>query len=155
MLGQSLTLISLLCVFAGGPAQTPAPVQKVNVTLVVILASEQGSTVDKRLTAIADEVRAKNPNLTNFELKSMTSKELALNDKTTLALVEDKTVAIAIKQGTDKEKKICVAVTAPAQGEIVYQCVCDKFLPICTRYQTKNKEKLILAIRVQTCKEEK
>jgi hypothetical protein len=153
MVGKLLFVVGILGLLAGAPAQNPVPPQKVNVTLVVILASDQGTTVDQRLTAIADEVRTKNPSLTNFQLKSMTSKALAVNDKAVLPLVEDKDVTITIKQGTDKDKKICVAVAAPAQGEIVYQCVCDKFLPICTRYQTKNKEKLILAIRVQTCKE--
>jgi hypothetical protein len=29
--------------------------------------------------------------------------------------------------------------------------ICDKFLPIVTRYRTTNKELLILAVRVQPC----
>ena len=53
-----------------------------------------------------------------------------------------------------QEKRVSLAVTAPDQGEIEYRCVCDKFLLIVTRYQTKSKERLILAIRVQPCKDE-
>lgn len=151
---KAVALLSLVVVLAASPAQDPCPGQRVRVTLVIILASEQGDTVDEKLTAIADEVRIKNPNLKSFHLKSMATRSLAPNEKTIIELVDNKSVAITVKHGADKEKWISLAVTAPDQGEIVYRSVCDKFLPIVTRYRTKNKERLILAIRVQPCKGE-
>lgn len=135
-------------------AQNPCPGQKVKVTLVVILASEEGAKIEPKLKAIAEEVRIMNPNLKSFHIKSMTTKSLAADDKTFFPLVDDKNVAITIKHGADQEKRVSLAVVAPDQGEIVYRCVCGKFLPIVTRYQTKGKERLILAIRVQPCKDD-
>ena len=98
-----------------------------------------------------------NPNLKSFHIKSMTTKSLAADDKTFFPLVDDKNVAITIKHGADttrKNRSSLAVVIRPDQGEIVYRCVCGKFLPIVTRYQTKGKERLILAIRVQPCKDD-
>lgn len=123
----------------------------VKVTLVVILASEEGNKIDKRLATIADEIRKHEPKLKSFHLKSMTTKSLAPGEKMPFALIEDKNALVVIKHGADKENRVSLAVTAPNQAEIVYRCVCGKFLPIITRYYTKSKERLILAVRVQPC----
>jgi hypothetical protein len=151
---KHLSLFCLAVVFSNAFAQNPCPGQKVSVTLVVILAGEEGSTIDPRLKAIAEEVRLKFPNLTSFRLKSMATKSLVANDKTLIPVVDNRDVEVTIKHGADAEKRVCLAVTAPDQGEIVYRSVCGKFLPIVTRYQTKSRELLILAIRVQPCKDE-
>jgi hypothetical protein len=131
----------------------PCPKAKVKVTFVVILASEEGDTVDKRLKDIAEEVRKLNPNLKTFRLKTMTSKSLPPEEKGKFDTIDDKTTQITVRHGADKENRVSLAVTPPDQGEIVYRTVCGKFLPIVTRYQTKSKERLILAIRVQPCNE--
>jgi len=144
----------LLLVANCATAQNPGQGMKVKVTVVVILASEEGSKIDPKLKAIAEEVQIKSPNLKSFQLKSMAIKSLPLDEKTLIPVVDDKTVAITIKHGADTEKKVSLAVEAPDQGEIVYRCVCGKFLPIVTRYQTQAGELLILAIRAQPCKDE-
>jgi hypothetical protein len=146
-----LAFLSLLVAIPGAPAQNPCAGQKVKLTLVVILAREGGDSVDKKLTAIADEVRLKYPNLTSFRIKSMANQSLAADERATFKLVDDKTVEIAIRHCADKDKRVCLAVIPPDQGEIVYRCVCDKFLPIVTRYRTVRNELLILAIRAQPC----
>jgi hypothetical protein len=145
---------ALLVVANCATAQNPGPALNVKVTVVVILASEEGSKIDPKLKAIAEEVRIKYPNLTSFQLKSMASKSLPPDEKAQFPLVDDKNVAITIKHGADTEKRVSLAVVAPDQGEIVYRCVCGKFLPIVTRYQTHAGELLILAIRTQPCKDE-
>jgi hypothetical protein len=124
---------------------------KVKITMVVILASEEGNFVDKRLKAIAEEIQKLNPQLKSFHLKSMTTKSLAPEEKASFPLVDDRSALLVVKHGADKENRVGVAVTAPNQGEIEYRTVCGKFLPIVTRYQTKARERLILAIRVQPC----
>lgn len=124
----------------------------IKVTLVVILAKEDGDKVDPRLKAIAEEVRKLHPNLTSFELKCMENKSLKPGQKVSLSCIEKKAVEMMVKQGADKDNRVVLAVTAPSMGEIEYQTVCGKFLPIVTRYQTKSKERLILAIRVQPCR---
>ncbi|MCI0681550.1 MAG: hypothetical protein L0Y71_05565 [Gemmataceae bacterium] len=127
------------------------PNEKVKVTLVVILASEEGDFVDKRLKWIAKQIREKNPNFKSFKLKTMTCKSLTADEKAMFALVDDKSAQVVVKHGADKHNRVSLAVTAPDQGEIVYRTVCGKFLPIVTRYQTKAKERLILAVQVQPC----
>jgi hypothetical protein len=128
--------------------------ERVKVTLVVILASEEGSTVDPRLKAIAAEVRKLNPNLKSFRLKTMTSKSLDADEKASFPLFDGKMAQLTVKHCADKDNRVVLAITAPHQGEIVYRTVCGKFLPIVTRCQTHGdqpRERLILAIRVQPC----
>src|SRR5581483_11554751 len=91
----------------------------VKVTLVVILASEEGNKIDKRLATIADEIRKHEPKLKSFHLKSMTTKSLAPGEKMPFALIEDKNALVVIKHGADKENRVSLAVTAPNQAEIV------------------------------------
>ena len=139
-----------LTLFALGPSAA-CPGTKIKVTLVVILAGEEGDTIDPRLKAIAEEVRKLNPNLKSFTLKTMTCKSLNPSEKATFPLPDDKKAQVVVHHGADNKNKVELAVTAPEQGEIVYQTVCGKFLPIVTRYHTKAKERLILAVRVQPC----
>ncbi|MCS7044748.1 MAG: hypothetical protein NZO58_00175 [Gemmataceae bacterium] len=126
---------------------------KVTVYLLVILAKEEGNVVDKRLQEFAREVREKNPNFTSFALKTMTKVSLAPQQKHVFKLVDGKTAQVVVRHGADKHNKVSLAVTPPDQGEIVYVTVCGKYLPIITPYQTKNKERLMLAISVQPCNE--
>lgn len=127
------------------------PNEKVKVTLVVILASEDGDFIDKRLKDFAQEVQVKYPTYKSFKIKSMTNKSLAPAEKAMFKLVDDKTAQIIVKHGADKQNRVSLAVTAPDQGEIDYRTVCGKYLPIVTRYQTKTKQRLMLAIQVQPC----
>lgn len=120
------------------PAQPPAK-NKVAVTVVVILASEQCVHVDPRLKEIAAEVRKLDPNLVGFTLVNMSQQSVAAEEKAIFACVEDRNVEIVIRHCVDKNNKVCVAVTAPTQNEIVYRIVCGKFLPIVTRYQTRER----------------
>jgi hypothetical protein len=126
----------------------------IKVTLVVILASEQGNTIDPKLKAIAAEVRKLNPNLKSFKLQSMQSKSFKQGQKVSLPAVEKTTVHLTIKHGADEKNRVGLAVSGPGIAEIEYQTVCGKFLPIVTRYHTKKRERLILAIRVQPCRGE-
>lgn len=149
-----IVCILTLLIAAHFTAAQEEPPAKVKVTLVVILASEKGNAVDKALTAIAEEVQAIKPNLTSFKLKTMECKSLAKDEKAELNTVEGQKVQFVLRQCANKKSKVCLAVTAPNQGEIVYESICGKFLPIITRYETKNRERLILAICVMPCKSE-
>jgi hypothetical protein len=126
----------------------------IKVTLVVILASEEGNTIDPQLKAIAAEVRKMNPNLKSFTLKSMQSKSLKPGEKVSLPLVENKKLDMLVKHGADKDNRVSLSIFIPNMSEIEYQTVCGKFLPIVTRCKTKEGERLILAIRVQPCRGE-
>jgi len=45
-----------------------------------------------------------------------------------------------------------MTIKPPTLGEITYSTTCEKFFPIVTRYVTKDKERLIIAIMVEPCK---
>lgn len=147
-------LFGVLLFLVGSMPTFACPDEKVaiKVTLVVILASEEGNFVDPRLKAIAEEIQKLNPNLKSFKLKNMQSKSLKPGEKVMWPLVENRQAEMVVKHGADRENRVRLAITAPSMGQIEYQTVCGKFLPIVTRCQTKDKERLILAIRVQPCR---
>lgn len=126
----------------------------VKVTLVVILASDKGDKIDPRLKAIAEEVRKKEPTLTNFTMKSMRSNSFKPGEKFSMPMLDEKKVEMLIKHGADKQNCISLSLFPPSMGEIEYKTVCGKFLPVVTPCKTKNNERIILAIRVQPCKGE-
>jgi hypothetical protein len=131
--------------------------EKVKVTLLLILASEQGDKVDPKLKEFATRVQEINPSLKSFRIKAETSKSLDEGEKATFTLVEGKSAQVVVQKAADKKNRVVLAVTAPDQGEIVYRAVCGKFVPIVTRCLTRPsdpklpRERLILAIRVQPC----
>lgn len=153
MVPRLLCAVALVGLIPAGQACGPK-LPNVKVTVVVILATEEGAKVDKRLKHIAEEIQKLNPSLKSFELKSMTDKSVKPNEKVNFNLVDAKTALVVVKHAADDANKVGLAVTAPGQGEIVYSTICGKFLPIVTRYETKKGERLILAIRVQPCKGE-
>lgn len=124
----------------------------VKVTLVVILASEEGNTIDKRLTKVAEEVQKLHPKLKSFAYKSMESKSLKPNEKVSMLCADEKMVELVIKHGADKENRVSLAVKPPGMNGIEYQSVCGKFLPIVTPCKTKKGECVILLIRVEPCR---
>lgn len=145
-----LTVVLAQCPQPGVPG--PKADEKVKVTVVVILASETGNTIDHRLQSIAEEVRKREQKLKSFKLVSMQTQSLAVDERGSFNLVDSKTVKVVVKQPADPIDKVVLAVEAPEQGEIVYRSKCGKFLPIVTRYQTADRQRLILALRVQPCK---
>ena len=155
MLIRITCLAMIFAAFAGLAAADPCcwdEKDPVKVTLVVILASEEGNVIDKRLKSVAEEVQKLHPNLKSFTYKSMESKSLKPNEAVSMQCVEKKAVEMLIKHGADKDNRVSLAVTPPSMSQVEYQSVCGKFLPIVTPYKTKKGERLILAIRVEPCR---
>ncbi|MCI0641881.1 MAG: hypothetical protein L0Y72_11195 [Gemmataceae bacterium] len=146
-----LSMLSACAFFVCG--QPPCSGQKVKVTVVCILAKEEPGHIDKKLVDIAKEVQLKNPSLKSFYLKNMEMRSLAPDEKGFFPLVNKKSALVIVKHGADKYNKVGLVIHPPDQGEILCASACGKFLPIVTRYETKDKQRLILAIRVQPCKE--
>ncbi|HLJ93274.1 MAG TPA: hypothetical protein VKU02_08800 [Gemmataceae bacterium] len=147
-LGFVVAASGLLSAAARGHAE------EVKITIVVILASDRNHVVDRELQGIADEVRKCYPHLTGFRLGQITQKSLPVGKSEKFALVEDEVATVLVRHAADSKNRVGLTVKAPLQGEIQYSTCCGKFFPIVTRYQTKAKELLILAIRVQPCKKE-
>jgi hypothetical protein len=141
-------LILLGCL--AGPNGAKAE-EKIHVTVVAILATDQNKKVEPRLECLAKEVQKTDPALTGFRWAKCSCQKLEVGKKLEFRLVEDQVAAVVVKHGCDKEDRVGLTVKAPLVGEIAYSCACGKFFPIMTRYQTKDKERLIIAIRVQPC----
>jgi hypothetical protein len=151
LLSIALPLSAILLAATARAACPDEKPEKIKVTLVVILASEEGNTIDPRLKAIAAEVQKQNPNFKSFQLKTMTCKSLQPGEQASFPCINDKSAKVTVKAAADRSNKVSLAIVPPDQGEIIYRTVCGKFLPIVTRCKTKSKERLILAVRVQPC----
>jgi hypothetical protein len=137
--------------FAEAPP-CPDPSEKVKVSVVVILASETKDKVDPELKCIAKELTKKYKNLTGFTVSGkMSCKSIAVGTSGSFDLIADQKASVIVEQGADKDDKVILKVTPPMMGEITYETICGKFLPIVTPVKTKDGEILILAVRVQPC----
>jgi hypothetical protein len=110
---------------------------KVNIIVVVILASERCKCIDPRLKDVACELQKADAGLTGFREVSSATRALAANEKTAFACIEDAVVHVVVKQCADADGWVCLAVTEPGKAEIVYRTVCGKFFPIITGYRIK------------------
>jgi hypothetical protein len=131
--------------------QGPPADKKIKVTVVVVLASERGNDVDKNLKCLADAVRVNYPELKSFRIESMSCKDVAENERVTFELPEKKKTEVVVRCASDHKKKVCLAVAVPTLREFEYATVCEKFLPIVTRYYTAKNDRIVLAVCVQPC----
>jgi hypothetical protein len=130
----------------------PARAEGVKVSVVAILASEASTKVDPRLTCIAREVQKMDAKLTGFRFATLTYKTVKVGSSERFDLVADQSVTVTVERGADKDNRVQVKVTPPLMGEVTYDTVCGKYLPIITRYRTeKSNELLLFAVRVQPC----
>jgi hypothetical protein len=125
--------------------------QKVKVTVVVILANDRCSFVDPRLKLIAAEAKSQHPQFTGFHLVSMTQLTVGVNETVKFQCVEDSCIEVMVRKCTDEENKVCLSVTPPLQEELTYRTVCGKFLPIMTRYKTKETIPVTRAAKAMAC----
>jgi hypothetical protein len=124
-------------------ALAPAPVVpaaepeegKVRVVVVSILATSKDETIDDSLKDVAREVKKKSPELTGFRMGPTTRLTVAMGDKVKFAAVD--------------ENEVTVEVKAPTLASLTYTCVPGKYFPIVTGYETKNGERLIIAVMVE------
>ena len=71
--------------------------KKVKISVVVILASEKGGNIDKKLECIAKEVQKMHPKLTNFELDNLSCKSLELGKLDQLESEIAKELSLSVK----------------------------------------------------------
>jgi len=128
---------------------------EIKVTVVAVLATSKNKDVDEKLKCLAQEVQKKEPNLTGFRFKIQSCKKLSVGDTFKFPLVDNEVAEVSIQRGKGKDDRIGLTVKPPLAGEITYDSCCGKFFPIITRYQTKNEERLIIAIGVQCCCDKK
>jgi hypothetical protein len=129
-----------------------ASAQEVRVTVMAIHATDRNKDVEDDLKDIAEKVQKAEPKLTGFRKGRMTSLTMSPGAKESFELVDDETATVTLVEITKKEK-VKLTVKPPAIGAITYTTTPDKFFPIVTRYETKNKERLIVAIMVEQGKQ--
>jgi hypothetical protein len=152
MTAHVLTALPLLAALVGAEPPEKAP-EEIRVTVVAILASsDKNAKVAPELAEIAKEVQKKDPSLKSFRIQKMNCKPVPVGGKDKFELVDNE-VAVVIVQKTGKDDKPCIKVKPPKVNEITCSICCGKYLPIMTSYQTKEKERLIIAVMVDTCKE--
>jgi hypothetical protein len=152
---QRVFLFAILFLAAGACpcAFSACADEDVRVSVVVILATDKGDKVDPRLVNIAKLVQEKHPKLTSFRLARMACKPVDVGTEKQFELVEDQSAKVTVTHAADEKNKVGLKVKAPRLGEITYTTCCGKFFPLVTEYKTKNGERLIIAVRVQPCKE--
>jgi hypothetical protein len=133
------------------------PTKKIGVCVLQVLATSQNKNVDEELKCLAKTVQEKDPSLTGFRLLKRLSahKDLSVGDEVKFPLVDGKEVEVSIQKGPGKEDRIQLTVKPPTLRDVVYESCCGKYFPIVTRYETKDKERLILLICVHCCDKEK
>ena len=147
---RCVLLLSGLALVAAAPA-APAEEPKVQVTVLAILATDKDKKVDLQLKCVADKVQKIEPGLTGFRIACTSTSAVEISKASKFMLVEGVPVTVTVEQGPDKDNRVGLTVKPPQLGEICYLSCCGKFFPIVTRYQTKDKERLIIAIMVEPC----
>jgi len=147
-----LTLAAIAAAAAGGPAQS----DDVRVTIAAIMASSQHQTVDPKLRDFAREVQKREPSLSGYKVGQTDSRSLPVGQKESFKVVDDATTDITVLGKDDTGERVRLAVKAPLVGEITYLTCYGKFVPIVTRYLTKNdRERLIVAVMVKPAAKDK
>ena len=123
----------------------------VNVTVVIVLASEKHTNVDPKLKELAKEVQKHDPKLTGFKLVATECKSIPVGDSTTVNLTDKQVLKVTVDKARDKEGRISLTLDPPRMDSVVYACACDKFFPIVTPHRTKSGEQLIIAVMAKPC----
>src|SRR5262245_33574233 len=150
-----IAALALAGFLLGAAVTVRAEEQPIKVQILVILATDQNKKVDGPLMEIAQKVKEKEPSLTGFQVKRRICAKLSPGMEETFKLLDDQSVTVLFKCKTDEDTRCCLTIKPPLMGEITYNTACSKFLPIITRYQTKDKERLIIAIMVPPCESKK
>jgi hypothetical protein len=142
-------LVALALLAAG--RQGPPPPEAVRVMVVSLLATDRNREVEPRLEEIAEQIRKKDPTLTGFRVERVTSREVRVGRLEKIKVADDVVVEVTVTEKDPKTGRVSVTLKPPAGGAIDYTCCCGKFFPVCTRYQTPDKDRLIVAVMVRPC----
>ena len=114
-----------------------------------ILATDRDGDVDECLKPIAEKIHDAVPQLTGFKAGKLMKKSLTVGHDEKFELVDDQVVRVAVVPSASPGKVIRLKLSAPQMSEVTYETSSGRYLPIITKYRTKNREVLILAISVQ------
>src|SRR5438094_1364497 len=127
---------------------TDAPVQ---VTVVIVLATTENSTVDPKLKELAKEVQKRDPKLTGFKLVATECKSVPVGETATISLTDKQVLKLTVDAAKDANGRISLTLNPPGMDAVNYACACDKFFPVVTPHRTKSGEQLIIAVMAKPC----
>src|SRR3989442_1488117 len=110
-----------------GVARAEEEEEKVQVTVVAILATERHKTVNPKLKEIAREMHKINPKLTGFTVARETCRAIPVGREHNFKLADAEEIIITAQHGPDKNKRIGLKVKPPTLGEVVYKVVSGKY----------------------------
>jgi hypothetical protein len=123
----------------------------VRVTVVVVLATDQNTTVDPKLVDLAKEVQKRDETLTGFKIKATEAKSIPIGDGHCFELLEKQVLKVRVERSRDADGRINLTIRPPGLEHITYHCTCGKFFPVVTPFQTKGGEVLIIAVMAKPC----
>jgi hypothetical protein len=142
----------VLLLLGAAPPEPAKPANTIRVSVVVILANGNNTQVDPRLTTLAQEVRDNiDPRLTSFRVARWTCENLAPGVRHRLPLVDDQVLLVLIDATPDKDGFVRLKLQPPLVCEVSLSAQCGRFLPIVTRYRTKDGDQLFVALRIHSC----
>ncbi|AMV28296.1 hypothetical protein VT84_28090 [Gemmata sp. SH-PL17] len=139
-------LVLVAYMFVACPTEDP-----VRVTVVIVLATADNTTVDPKLKELAKEVQKRDPKLTGFKLVATECKSIPVGGNTTISLTDKQELKMKVDQSKDEKGRISLTLNPPGMDAVTYACACDKFFPVVTPHRTKGGEQLIIAIMAKPC----
>jgi hypothetical protein len=131
---------------------TACPTEEpVRVTVVVVLATDQNTTIDPKLVDLAREVQKRDETLTGFRIKAAEAKSIPIGDGYTFELLDKEILRVRVERSRDADGRINLTIKPPGLEKITYHCTCGKYFPVVTPYQTKGGEVLIIAVMAKPC----
>ena len=123
----------------------------VNVTVVIVLATDQNTVVDPKLKELAKEVQKRDPKLTGFKLVATECKSISVGESATVNLTDKQVMKVTVDKLKDKDGRISLSLNPPGMDAVTYACACEKFFPVVTPHRTKSGEQLIIAVMAKPC----
>jgi hypothetical protein len=142
MIGVLAPLFVILC-----PAEDPP----VRVTVVIVLATTENTTVDPKLAELAKEVQKRDPKLTGFRIAATDSRSVPVGESFTFELVDREVLKVKVDKPKDAAGRVSLTIKPPGLENITYGCTCDKFFPVVTPQTTKAGGVLIVAVMAKPC----
>src|SRR4051794_17832199 len=113
---MSGALAPLLFVLA---CPTDAPVQ---VTVVVVLATDADTKVDPKLAELAKAVQKRDKTLTGFKIEASEAKSIPVGGSHTFELVDKQELKVTVARAKDADGRISLTIKPPGLEKVTYGC---------------------------------
>ena len=148
-----LSFVALVGLVIAVTACPPAD-DKVDVTVLAILASEHNKDVHPKLTEFARHVQKKQPSLTGYKLDRSTGQKLKPGETKKFPLSGTQEVEVTVNKERNENGRITLTIKPPKLDQVTYECACNKYFSMATQhYEGKDKDRaqLFIAVMAKPC----